>query len=326
MRSERPKIAVTTTTGSRAIRPSARSSRSTEKPSRLGIIRSSTMHEGSAVSTKRIASSPSRARRASRPSSLSAFTITSPSAASSSTTRMSGRFRRATAVPPGTARTDDGEWNEQASLQPDLLGELLRVLHHDVTAPDLDDVPSLEIPQHAVHRHSGCADECRQLVLRERELEPGAAVLLREVQQVLRDATRDVEEDQVLDAVRQPADGLCEGIEHHANRGRMALEEREEVVAREQRSPRVLERRRRCGPRTSVKQRELTEEVASAHDRDQRLLPELAGESDLHRAIEHDVEVRARIVLAEQHLATLEGAGARSLDEQLELGLRQLGE
>ena len=50
------------------------------------------MQDGDTESTRRMASSPSCARRASNPSSLSAVTMTSPSAGSSSTTRMSGRF------------------------------------------------------------------------------------------------------------------------------------------------------------------------------------------------------------------------------------------
>src|SRR5205814_9056548 len=100
-------------------------------------------------------SSPSRARRASRPSSFSALTTTSPSEASSSTTRISGRRRRvATASPSGDARTDARECNERASLQTDLLREAVPIADDDVAPPDLDDLASLEVSEHPVHRHT----------------------------------------------------------------------------------------------------------------------------------------------------------------------------
>src|SRR5437867_2818128 len=84
----------------------ARSSRRTEKPSRFGIMRSSTMTDGDRSSTSRMASSPSWASFASRPSSLSAVSITSPSAGSSSTTSTSGRFRGATTRSGPPSRDD----------------------------------------------------------------------------------------------------------------------------------------------------------------------------------------------------------------------------
>src|SRR5206468_747125 len=148
-----PKIAVTTMTGRLLIRPSARSSRRTEKPSRLGIMRSSTMTDGERSSTSRIASSPSCASFASRPSSFSA-----------------------------------------------------------VTALDRDDLAALEVAEHPVHRHARGADERGELVLRQGELGavPGRTG---EIEQVFRDAARDVEEDEVLDAVGEPSDRAREGLQ-----------------------------------------------------------------------------------------------------------------
>src|SRR4029079_1752213 len=103
-------------------------------------------------------------------------------------------------------------------------------------------------------------DECRELVLGERELQLRVAIHLREIEQVLRYAARHVEEDEVFDAVREPADGLRERIQDHADRLRMRFEEREEIVAREQGRTGVLHSRCRRGARASVEERELAEE------------------------------------------------------------------
>src|SRR5206468_3890953 len=101
--------------------------------------------------------------------------------------------------------------------------------------------------------------------------------------------------------------------------GGMRLQVHQEVVAGEERRAGVLERGRAGRPRAAVEQRELTEELARAHDRHEGLLPELTGERDLHGAFEHHVEVRARVVLAEDRLAPPEGLRPDALAE-----LRQL--
>src|SRR5688572_17296108 len=106
----------------------------------------------------------------------------------------------------------------------------------------------------------------------------------------------------------------------------MRLEEGEKVVAREECRLGVLERRRRRGARAAIEQRELSEEVTGAHDRDERLLTELAWERDLHRTVQDDIEMHAGIVLAEEHLSTLERARAHPLSKLRDLGVRELGE
>ena len=113
------------------------------------------------------------------------------------------------------------------------------------------------------------------------------------------------------------ADGLCERIQHYTRTDcGCDFEEREEVVPREQRCARVLHRRGGRGAWASIEERELAEEVTFPHDRDERLLSELARQRDLHRAVEDDVEVRPGIVLSKQRLAALERSGARPLRER----------
>src|SRR5581483_11523557 len=131
---------------------------------------------------------------------------------------------------------------------------------------------------------------------------------------------------EVLDAVGEPADRLRERVEYHAHGRRVGLQEGEEVVAREERGAGVLERRRRRGARAAVEERELAEVVARPPDRDERFLPEFSGERDLHRAVEDDVQVGARIVLPKERLAALERPHAHALRQLQELRFGKLAE
>src|SRR5512135_490380 len=106
----------------------------------------------------------------------------------------------------------------------------------------------------------------------------------------------------------------------------MRLEEREEVVAGEEGGAGVLERGRGRRARATVEERELPEEVARSHDRDERLLAELAREGDLHSAVEHDVQMSARIVLPEEGLPAFEEPRAHALRKLEELRLGELRE
>src|SRR5919198_178166 len=101
----------------------------------------------------------------------------------------------------------------------------------------------------------------------------------------------------------------------------MRLQVREEIVAGEQRGARILERVRARGARAAIEERELAEELAGPHDRDERLLTELARQRDLHRALEDEVEVRARIILPEDRLAPAEALRAYALSELGHLAL-----
>src|SRR4029079_18027194 len=87
-----------------------------------------------------------------------------------------------------------------------------------------------------------------------------------------------------------------------------------------------LHRRGRGGARAPIEERELAEEVTLAHDRDERLLSEFPRKRDLHRAIQDDVQVRARIVLSKERLAPFEGSRARPLGEGQQLRVGELCE
>ena len=99
----------------------------------------------------------------------------------------------------------------------------------------------------------------------------------------------------------------------------MRLEVRQEVVSGEERRARVLERGRTRAPWTPIEERELAEELPWSHDRDERLLPELTGQGDLHRAVEDHVQVGSGVILAEDGLSATEALRAHTLSE-----LRQL--
>ena len=106
----------------------------------------------------------------------------------------------------------------------------------------------------------------------------------------------------------------------------MCLEVREEVVACEEGRTSVLERSRACRPGAAIEERELAEELARPHDRNESLLAELARKRDLHSALENHVKVRPRIVFPEDHLAAAEGLRADPIGKLRKLAFRKARE
>ena len=101
----------------------------------------------------------------------------------------------------------------------------------------------------------------------------------------------------------------------------MRLEVGEEVVAGEKRCACVFQGGRGGRARASIEERELAEELPRPHDRHKRLLSELARQRDLHGAIQNHVQMRARVVLAKDHLAALEALRPDAIRELRELAI-----
>ena len=137
---------------------------------------------------------------------------------------------------------------------------------------------------------------------------------------------RQIDPNTAPDAVRETANRPGERLEDYPKRGRVRFQVSEEVVAREERGAGVLECGRARRTRAPIEQRELAEELARPHDRDEGLLSELAGEGDLHTTLEHHVQVRSGVVLPEDHLAALEAFGPHAVRELGKLAVGEPGE
>src|SRR5256885_15098953 len=100
----------------------------------------------------------------------------------------------------------------------DLFSQQLGVGDVHVAATELQRTPALEIDEHAVDRDTCRADERGDLFLRELHAAVTASELVL-VDEALRDASRKVEEDEVLDVAGAAADAPREEREQLAHRG-----------------------------------------------------------------------------------------------------------
>jgi hypothetical protein len=140
-----------------------------------------------------------------------------------------------------------------------------------------------------------------------------AAEPVGEVEERLGDPAGDVGEDQVRYDVVGLAEPARELGQQSARHRGTALEPAEEVLVRERGERAVGDRGDRRGARAGVEQGELAEHLAGAQDRQQVLAAVGGGPTQLHLAVDDDVELVALVALTEQDLAAAQlGLGHRS--------------
>ena len=136
----------------------------------------------------------------------------------------------------------------------------------------------------------------------------------------------DVEEVELLDVVRQPAELRGERSEQRVDDRRLGGEQLAELGTRQDQRLRRLEGRRRRGSRRPIEQRQLTEDVAGTERRENGLVAGVGREHDLDRARHDDEERVTGVAEVEDHFATAEAPGAHPASDALEAGRIQPGE
>ena len=170
--------------------------------------------------------------------------------------------------------------------------------------------------QELVHALTGGPDHRGEVALGERCVESDGAVggrralAGREMAQPGRQATRDVEEMQLLDVGREPAQLSREGGEECVAQRGLGRDELAEAAPGQGQGLRRLECDRGRRPGGPVEQGQLTEERAGVDRRDDRLVTLLGRQADLDRAGRDDEQRVAGVALVEEHLAAPEPAAA----------------
>ncbi len=178
-----------------------------------------------------------------------------------------------------------------------------------------------EVGQEPVHRLARAADHPGQLalgvwprktVLADEQVGVGRVAAARERQRpqdVPSEPTGQVQEMEVLDLRREPADLAGQGDQDRVAEDRLVVDERVERVTPQDVGLAGVERDRRRRARRPVEQRQHPEETARPDRReDGRLRSVVRRDRDLDRAVGHDEQRVARVAGVEDRLALAEPA------------------
>src|SRR6185369_12102587 len=145
----------------------------------------------------------------------------------------------------------------------------------------------------------------------------------RETQQSLRESRGHVEERRVFHLLRGPAHTLAQQLDQMDSELRLALHEREKVLAPDDHQ--LRRRQRRCGRRArlAVEQRDLAERIAGLHDVEEHLLAAGAARADAHPPRDDTIQCIARVATHENDGISLVGATGRERSDLRDGLLRQ---
>ena len=159
----------------------------------------------------------------------------------------------------------------------------------------MDHVVVLKLPEVTVHHFAGRPDNVRKLLLRNldrdaQRLTERLTVGCGQLHEGFRTAGGDREENRVFDGLV----GLSQTFAQHPDDlhvdVRMGVQQREEITPANRQNLRILDHGRICGTVTAVEERDLAEEIAFSHDRQDDLPPLLGEDAYLDPALEDCVE------------------------------------
>jgi hypothetical protein len=153
-----------------------------------------------------------------------------------------------------------------------------------------------------------------------------AAELIRQQQQLLRDARRDAQEDRVLDVLAEPHHALGQHREQLDGRVGMLAQDAQELAALEHEHLGGLERADARGALPADQQRQLAHHFARVEQVQDDVVALARGGGNLEAATRDHVDLGGRIALVEEHLAGGEAPRRRGGSEHVELLGREAGE